>query len=65
MPVNDLGPGLGVLEVAGKPRRDSITSSIVVDPGLGLFVKGTLPSEGTERTWGQRWVRSPDIGPLN
>lgn len=31
------GPGLGVRDAGGSPRRESSTSSRVVEPGLGLF----------------------------
>lgn len=31
------GPGLGVRDADGRPRRESRTSSRVVEPGLGLF----------------------------
>lgn len=31
------GPGLGVRDADGSPRRESRTSSRVVEPGLGLF----------------------------
>jgi len=31
------GPGLGVRDAGGSPRRESSTSSKVVEPGLGLF----------------------------
>ena len=33
----ETGPGLGVREAEGRPRRESRTSSKVVEPGLGLF----------------------------
>lgn len=60
------GPGLGVRDADGRPRRESRTSSRVVEPGLGLFRRRAAvaiassvslwPDPNRFHAWGQERV---------